>query len=170
MDDDAEKLRQELRRMADKLPEIPTGYFGTAVWIRIQHRFRTRRTEWGLAFITALLGIVMLLPGEMFAFPGYAGFRAIFGSEMFLGVGLLVLGILRIGGLIVNGARKNVTPHIRMASAACGCLIFAGICYCHWLSGIWGAWIAIYPVFVIGEFSNVYTAAHDVGEANGRTR
>lgn len=166
--EEADRLRAEFRRMVDLPAELPIGHFGPAIWIRIQHRFRTRVTEWMLAAITALWGVIMLLPGEIFALPGYSGFASIFGNEDILGVGMTTLGLLRIAGLIVNGARRNVTPHIRMFSAGCGCLIFSGMCYCYGLSGILAPWLAIYPVFVIGEMTNVYRAAHDVGEANGR--
>jgi hypothetical protein len=107
----------------------------------------------------------MLLPGDAFGQPDFVGFRSIFGSEEILGSGMVILGLLRIGGLIVNGARKNVTPHIRMFSAACGCLIFFGVSYCYMLSGIVAPWIAIYPPFVLCELINAYRAAHDVGRA-----
>jgi hypothetical protein len=166
---DAEELRNTFKQMvAMEQEHPPAGYLGPGIWIRIQKRFRTRRTEWLLAAITALLGFVTLFLGNLFDLPGYAGFRHIFGNEILLGVCLSALGILRIVGLIINGARKNVTPHIRMFSAACGCLIFAGITYCFTLSGIFGWWVVIYPMFVVTELANVYSAAHDVGEANGR--
>jgi hypothetical protein len=163
---DAKSLRNTFHQMTEQ--PIETGYLGPGIWIRIQHRFRTRMTEWLLAVITALWGLVILLPGEAFDQPAFSGFRAIFGNEEILGSGMVILGLLRIGGLIVNGARKNVTPHIRMFSAGCGCLIFFGISYCYMLSGIVAPWIAIYPPFVLCELVNAYRAAHDVGESHGR--
>lgn len=165
---DADRLRKEFRRVLSDGPEINPGYFGTGVWIRIQHRFRTRMTEWLLAVITALWGFTLLLPQETFNQPSFAGFRSVFVSEEILGAGMLALGFFRILGLIVNGARKNVTPHIRMFSAACGCLIFFGMSYCYMLSGVVGPWLAIYPPFVLCELMNAYRAAHDVGESYGR--
>lgn len=148
---------------------LARGYLWPGIWTRIQHRFRTRLTEWLLALITALWGVVILLPGGAFNEPAFSGFRSVFGSEDYLGAGMLVLGLMRIAGLIVNGARQNVTPHIRMLSAACGCLIFFGISYCYMLSGIVSTWLAIYPPFVLVELVNAYRAAHDVGENYGRT-
>lgn len=171
MDDlDAEQIRNKFKEMTEQpSQEIQTGYLGPGIWIRVSHRFRTRMTEWMLAAITALWGIIVLLPGNAFDQPDFAGFRNVFGNEVLLGSGMLILGIFRIFGLIVNGARKNVTPHIRMVSAGFGCAIFFGISYCYMLSGVLSTWIAIYPVFIIGEMTNLYRAAHDVGEANGRS-
>jgi cytochrome b561 len=148
---------------------LETGHAGPDSWIRIRHRFRTRVTEWLLALVTALWGVIILLPGDTFDQPAFSGFRSFFGNEDYLGALMLILGLLRIAGLFVNGARRNVTPHVRMVSAACGCLIFFGICYCYMLSGIVSTWLAIYPPFVLAELVNAYRAAHDVGENYGRT-
>lgn len=151
------------------MPNQP--YIGPGLWVRITHRFRTRMTEWLLAGITAAWGLVLLLPGQAFDQPAFAGFRAIFWDENALGVVMVLFGLARVAGLIVNGARKNVTPHIRVVSAAFGCMVFVGMCYCFMLSGIVSTWLAIYPFFVIGELTNVYRAAHDVGESlNGKAR
>lgn len=125
-------------------------------------------TEWLLAGITALWGGVLLLPGTAFDQPAFSGFKDIFGNEMLLGVSMVILGMLRLVGLFINGARKNITPHIRMFSAGCGFLIFFGVSYCFFLSGVISTWIAIYPPFVIIELVNAYRAAHDVGEAHGQ--
>src|SRR4051812_40668007 len=45
-------------------------------------------------------------------------------DEAVVGWLMVGLGFLRIGGLIVNGARKNVTPWIRSVSASLGCCLF----------------------------------------------
>ena len=108
----------------------PDAFSGPGLWIRIQHRFHTRMTEWLLAVITGLWGVILLLPGTTFSQPAFAGFEAIFGDETLLGIAMVLLGILRLVGLIINGARQNVTPHIRVASAGFGCMIFVGISYC----------------------------------------
>lgn len=165
---DADHLRSAWQQMTEH--PLERGYRGPGIWIRIQHRFRTRQTEWLLAVITALWGLVILLTGDQFDQPAFSYFRHVFGEAKYLGWGMLVLGLMRIAGLIVNGARKNVTPHIRMISAGLGCLIFAGVSYCFMHSGIVSTWLAIYPPFMLVELVNVYRAAHDVGENYGRTR
>jgi hypothetical protein len=148
------------------VPTMPTGYSGPGVWIRIQHRFGARMTEWILALITFLWGAVLLLPSVTFEQPAWAGFRIIFGNEELLGTLMVVLGIMRIGGLIVNGARKTVTPWIRVASATFGFMIFVGITAGYGLSGVVSTWLAVYPVFALVEILNMYRASRDAGEGN----
>lgn len=145
-------------------------HMGPGVWIRIQHRFGPRMMEWFMALHTVGWGYVLLLPDRLFDQPAWAGFRGIFQNENLLGWLMVLLGVLRICGLIVNGARKNVTPMIRQVSAGVGCMIWAGITYCYASSGIASTWLAIYPLFAVGELVNIHRAAHDQGEArHGRT-
>ncbi|MEE9986261.1 hypothetical protein [Agrobacterium pusense] len=91
------------------------------------------------------------------------GFNEIVPSENFLGWIMFTMGCLRIIGLVINGARKNVTPQIRQISAAAGCLVWSGIAYAFASSGVISTWIAIYPLFAIGELINIHRAAHDQG-------
>ncbi|WP_375597557.1 hypothetical protein [Devosia sp. Naph2] len=136
------------------------------IWIRIRHRFGPRMTEWMLAAITALWGAVLLLPAETFTGQAFELFRAARISENLMGTVMLFLGILRIAGLVVNGARREVTPWIRMVSAGCGFMIFVGISTAFALSGSVSTWLAVYPVFAGIELVNIYRAAHDAGEGN----
>lgn len=145
------------------------GYTGTGIWIRIRHRFGTRMTEWLMAMHTICLGYVLLLPGRTFDQPAWTGFRELFRDEDVLGWSMVLLGLVRLGGLVINGARADVTPHIRQASAGIGCLIWVGISYCYASSGVIDAWLAIYPLFAVGELVNINRAAHDQGEARNGT-
>ncbi|WP_421594342.1 hypothetical protein [Shinella sp. M27] len=45
------------RQKADRLMSGPEPFRGTGLWIRIQHRFHTRMTEWLLAIVTGLWGL-----------------------------------------------------------------------------------------------------------------
>ncbi|KQV27615.1 hypothetical protein ASC97_04360 [Rhizobium sp. Root1203] len=147
-----------------------TPYAGPGIWIRIQHRFGPRMMEWFLAGHTALWGYVLLMPSRLFEQSEWSIFRAVFRSEDLLGWLMVCLGILRIVGLIVNGARKHVTPSIRQVSAAIGCLIWVGISYCYASSNVVSTWLAIYPLFAVGELVNIKRAAHDEREArNGKS-
>lgn len=117
-----------------------------------------------MAFHTALFGAVLLISPDLFNQPTMAGFRGIFPNEAWLGWIMITLGLARTGGLIVNGARKHVTPMIRQVSAGVGCLIWFGIVYGFATSGVVSTWLAIYPLFGIGELVNIHRAAHDQGE------
>lgn len=139
---------------------------GPGIWIRIQHRFGPRMTEWLVAVQTALWGAVLLLPVETFTGPAWEFFRGIM-TEGQLGTAMLFFGLLRLGGLIVNGARKRVTPWIRVISAGFGFMAWVGISYSFAQSGVISTWIAIYPVIACVELLNIWRAAHDVGESYG---
>jgi hypothetical protein len=151
-------------------------YFGPGLWVSITHRFGPRMPEWFMAVHTALFGLVLLIAPDLFTQKSWVGFTEMFSSaapqsvQFWMGVGMLVAGLTRIGGLIVNGARKHVTPRIRQVSAGMGCLIWFGITYGFASSDVVSTWLAIYPVFGICELVNIHRAAHDEGETrNGRT-
>lgn len=135
------------------------------LWIRIQHRFGPRMMEWFMAGHTAVWGWVLLLPDRIFDQPAWSGFRQIFQNEDMLGWIMVILGFLRLAGLVVNGARKDVTPHIRQISAGIGCIIWVGITYGYASSNIVSTWLAIYPLFAVGELVNIHRAARDQGES-----
>jgi hypothetical protein len=93
-----------------------------------------------------LFGCILLLPTETFDQPAWASFREIFHSEQVLGWIMFIVGVLRIVGLIINGARKIVTPQIRQISAGVGCVIWAGYAYGFTSSDVVSTWVAIYPL------------------------
>lgn len=140
-------------------------FSGPGLWIRIQHRFGPRMMEWFMAAHTAVWGWVLLLPDRVFDQPAWVGFSQIFQDEDILGWIMVVLGLLRLIGLVINGARKDVTPHIRQISAGIGCLIWVGISYGYASSNIVSTWLAIYPLFAVGELVNIHRAARDQGES-----
>lgn len=145
------------------------GYHGEGLWIRIQSRFGPRMMEWFYAVHLALFGYVLLLPTETFNQPAFQAFRELVPSEVFLGWVMLLVGCLRIVGLVINGSLKNVTPQIRQVSAAVGCLVWTGISYGFASSDVVSTWVAIYPLFIVGELVNINRAARDQGKARNGT-
>lgn len=139
-------------------------YVGPGLWVQITHRFGPRMMEWFMAFHTFLFGVVLLITPDLFHQPAWSGFEVLFKSEAVLGWIMVLLGTARVGGLVVNGARKHVTPMIRQVSAGIGCLIWFGIVYGFASSGVVTTWLAIYPLFAFGELVNIHRAAHDQGE------
>lgn len=139
------------------------SYVGPGIWIRIQHRFGPRMTEWIWAVIMTAWGFSLLLPDPVFEQRAFAFFATFFDEDT-LGWLMVFVGLLRLFGLVINGARKTVTPWIRIFSAGVGFLIFVGINYCFASSGVISTWIAIYPMLALVELLNAYRAAHDAGE------
>ncbi|RSC38575.1 hypothetical protein EGT36_16340 [Agrobacterium sp. FDAARGOS_525] len=145
------------------------GYRGVGMWVRIQHRFGPRMTEWFMALHMIGFGWVLLLPTQTFNLPQFHTFRELFPSEPFLGWLMAIVGCLRIIGLVINGAKEKVTPQIRQFSAGVGCIIWTGITYGFASSDVVSTWIAIYPLFAFGELVNINRAARDQGEIRNGT-
>jgi len=133
-----------------------------SVYLRIRHRFGPRLSEWAIATVITLWGVVLLLPADTMEGPSWVVFRELLPEHVW-GALMISLGLLRLGGLIVNGARRTITPWIRMVSACVGVVLFIGISAGFGLSGVIGTWIAVYPTFVVVELFNIHRAAHDVG-------
>ncbi len=153
-------------------------YEGQAIWVQISHRFGPRMPEWFMAGHMTLFGVALLVAPGLFLQPTWSGFRELFSFtgwstdaiQFWMGIAMLAFGLARFGGLIVNGARKHVTPRIRQVSAGVGCLIWFGIVYGFATSDVLSTWLAIYPLFGVNELVNIHRAAHDEGETrNGRT-
>lgn len=140
------------------------GYIGPGIWIRITHRFGPRMMEWFMAGHMMLFGCILLLPAQTFNQPAFMAFTQLVPSEDFLGWVMLMIGCLRIIGLVINGARQKVTPQIRQFSAGVGCMIWTGICYGFASSDVVSTWLAIYPLFAVGELVNIHRASRDQGE------
>jgi hypothetical protein len=145
---------------------LPTGSGG--LWIRIQHRFGARLSEWFVAVVTLLWGAVLLIPADTFSGPSWVLFRSLM-SEGMWGLLMVGLGALRLGGLVVNGARKTITPWIRVVSAGSGFVLWIGISIGFAFSGVISTGLAIYPAIAVLELFNIYRAAHDVGASDAPT-
>lgn len=139
----------------------------------LQEGFNARLTEWEHAIILTLWGWILLQPHDVFASsPSYVTFLN-FGvswgiqiHENVWGCGFLTLGVVRLGALVVNGARKKVTPWMRAIGAALGGAAFIGLSIGFLLSGSWGTAMAVYPVLALFELFNYARATRDVGKSN----
>lgn len=130
----AEHVKDAFRRMTDH--PIETGYLGPGIWIRIQHRFRNAHDRMDVGADHDVVGhrgpLVTHRPARLCRLPPNLRQRR----------------ISRLGNGDPRADRRrrpDVTPHIRMVSAAFGCLIFFGISYCYMLSGIVSTWFATTP-------------------------
>jgi hypothetical protein len=79
--------------------------------------------------------VSLLLPERALYLRAFTFFRMFFEKDM-LGWLRVVVGLLQIIGLFINGARKNVTPWIRVFSTSVGFMVFGGINCCFASSGV----------------------------------
>lgn len=128
--------------------------------LRIAHAFRQRRTEWVAAVQCTLWGVVLLAPVDTFDGAAFVVFRRIMPEEVW-GALLLFVGAVRLAGLIINGARKRITPWMRLAGAFVGCGVFTMISLCFASSGVISVWIAAWPVLAVVELMNISDTARD---------
>lgn len=128
--------------------------------LRIAHAFRQRRTEWVAAIQCALWGVVLLAPANTFDGAAFSVFRSILAEELW-GALLLLAGAVRLVGLIINGARKKITPWMRLGGAFVGWGIFTMISLCFASSGVISTWIAAWPVLAVVELMNISDTARD---------
>lgn len=150
----------------DGMPVVRNEY--TGLWIRVQHRFGPRMMEWFMSVHMLGWALVLFYVDGLFEREAYKQFALLFNDQAFLGWILGLVAVGRLAGLIINGARPTVTPAIRQWSAAIGFLVWTGISYCFFMSGLLGVWITTYPLAALAELVNFYRAAHDHGEAHGR--
>jgi hypothetical protein len=137
-----------------------------AILLRFGYSFRLRRTEWIAAVQCFIAGFVLLLPYDTFSSEAYDVVRT-WGSETMFGVLLLLVGMTCLTGLFVNGARKRVTPWMRLGGAILGAGIFSAISLGFAASGVIGLWLAAWPVAAVVEYFNIYDATRDARQAHG---
>jgi hypothetical protein len=144
--------------------ELPPNH---AVLLTYGYKFRLRKTEWIAAAQCFLWGFILLLPTDTFMLgDAYAPLRAVVSEEV-LGVIMVFAGALRLAGLLINGARRRVTPWMRLGGALVGFLVFLLISLGFAASGVIGTWIAAWPVVVVVEAMNLYDTTRDARQAHG---
>jgi uncharacterized membrane protein HdeD (DUF308 family) len=137
-------------------------------FLRIQHRFASRRGEWTAAGQSIVWGLVLLAQGDVFSTSTAFRIMAEYVTEDTLGWVMLAVGILRIIGLVINGSRKDVTPWIRVTSALLGCGAFTFISLAFAASGYFSVWLAAWPFAAFGELFNIHSALRDARVHNVR--
>ncbi len=136
-----------------------------SIYVRIKHRFGPRLSEWFVATVMLLWGLVLLLPSDSLVGPSWVTLRALL-PESGWGLLMALLGLARLGGLVVNGARKTVTPWIRVVSAGCGFLLWSGVSFALGFSSVVSTGLAVYPAIAVLELFNIHRASHDIGETH----
>lgn len=133
------------------------------IFLRIRERARERLSEWFCACNMTQFGATLYHPSSTFNSPAYEAF-AWFGEEM---TGLVIgsLGVAWIIGLIVNGARQQVTSTIRMFCAFIGALVYGmlgiGFLWSYAINGVLSTGIGNYFLISVLVLYSLYWIAVD---------
>ena len=149
----------------DHAPRTFIGYTGPSVWTIVGNHFGPRLAEWSGSATMVIMGVILLGRDDVFDQSTMIYFKAVFGTQVLLGVLLFLFGFLGLLGLTVNGMRKEVTPWVRYSRAMVGFLVFTGMSTCFALSGIFTLWAAWYPVAAACELVNMFRTSKDAGES-----
>lgn len=130
-------------------------------FLKFNHKFSVRATEWLCGVILFLWGIVLLASPEAFAEGAnyYWTLERLF-SQPTWAWACLAMGAIRLAALYVNGSRRE-TPFARMATAFVSCFFWYQIALGLALSGIVNTGLAVYPVLLIFEVYNVLRSSID---------
>lgn len=100
-------------------PKIPTETLAQTVVLRIRHKFRLRFVEWLGGFQLMGIGWVLMGPGDSLNNNPFHVMHEVM-PEWVWALMLFALGLIRIGGLIINGSMEGVTSLIRTTGAFIG--------------------------------------------------
>ena len=146
------------------MTELPHEH---AVVLHYGYKFRLRRSEWIAGAVCFICGFALLMPTDIFANGNtYAFIRSIVSEEV-AGTIMLFAGALRLAGLIINGARRRVTPWMRLLGALLGAGIFTALTLGFAASGVLGLWLGTWPVYAVVEYFNIYDTTRDARQAHG---
>ena len=96
------------------------------IFLRIRERIPLRIAEWlgGIAMI--MIGLYLVIWPTAFERYGLSGFAAIAPVGVWVGASL-VLGAARVGALVLNGHKPEVSAPIRCIVAVAGVALFSSI-------------------------------------------
>jgi hypothetical protein len=96
------------------------------IFLRIRERIPLRIAEWlgGVAMI--MIGLYLVIWPTAFERAGLSGFAAIAPVGVWVGASL-VLGAARVGALVLNGHKPEVSAPIRCIVAVAGVALFSSI-------------------------------------------
>lgn len=132
--------------------------------VRVAHRAQQRLVEWTASFQIMGYGILLLQNGDTFSNFNYILFRSI-AQEDTWGVAMFLIGSARVCGLIINGARQDITPWIRAIGAFVGFFVFLILSMsliAPWLAGNPpAAGLAMFVPAAVAELAAIYYSVQD---------
>lgn len=146
------------------MTDLPVDH---AIVLHYGYKARLRRTEWLCGAVCFIAGFVLLAPGSLFDNGAAYSFIRTVISEELLGVITIFAGALRLAGLIINGARRTITPWMRLGGAVLGAGIFTALSMGFLASGVVGLWTIGVPVYATVEYLNIWDTTRDARQAHG---
>lgn len=136
--------------------------------LHIRRHFRARATEWMLAIVMLLFGVILLQPAAAFSGrPSYAELARIASEDMW-GWLCLVVGGVRIAALTVNGA-FHPSPHARGVLALVSVFFWFELGLGFMMAGD-PLGLAVCPVAAVFDTFNAAMAAGDAGGMDRQAR
>lgn len=135
------------------------------LWMRVAHRFGPRRAEWMASLIAYGFGTQLIFTPEIMEQPQWVLFKSL-APPMVWGMIIALNGAVCLTALAINGAKKHITPQIRIAASALRIFIWAGMFLVFAFNGVPGLWLTLYIVLFAFEWSNLAEASKDTGEAH----
>ena len=137
----------------------------------VSDHFTARKSEWACAVILFFWGVIVYLPAHTFDNSGAFRVMAQMASEDTWGTAVMTIGTLRLVALIINGTfrRFPYAGHARAATAMLCCFVFLQISLGLLQSGMPTPGLAVYPVLLVLEISNVAAAWSDAVWARTHT-
>lgn len=136
---------------------------------KLHSEFPNRVVEWGIAYMLATWGAILLLtPGHFFVVPVYSGWAAIAPQNVWGGAAFVV-GLVRIAALYVNGAHSR-SPVVRTVAGFGSMFIwffaFIGLFYSPWIT----TGLGIYFWLMMGDAYAIYVSAGDWAAASAKLK
>lgn len=128
----------------------------------LKETFPVRATEWALAAILFLWGVVLVVNPTLFITgESYKNLNDLMRQDTWASLCILVGG-LRLMMLAINGTWRR-SPHMRIVGAFVSCFFWFQISIGIAQSGVFGTGLAVYPVLFFLDTYNVFRATRDAG-------
>lgn len=141
----------------------------------VTEHFPARASEWALAGMMMIWGIIVLQPGDLFAkMPAYAYMHWI-APEQAWGMATISVGAVRLMALVINGTFLDTwwgkwSPWVRCILSFASCFLWFAISFGLIGSHVLSTGLATYPFLFALDAWNCRRAAGDAGSMVGDLR
>lgn len=138
----------------------------TRLYLGIADHFPARRSEWVLAGILIVWGLILIGPAETFAQSKAWSQMAAIMPERSWGFFAIGIGTFRLVALIINGTFAGTwygrwSPHVRALASFLTCFLWFQISFGLWASDAATTGLAVYPGLLVLDAMNIVAASKD---------